>query len=94
MPRDQIKPLEARIRKVEQEIRGLEEDQWRKSDPEKSARAGDMVSKLRDAIAKLEGDLEKARAAGNDKKVKDLEADLASRRAFLEMAEKTAAEFR
>ena len=94
VPRDQIKPLEARIRKVEQEIRGLEEDQWRKSDPEKSARAGDMVSKLQDAIAKLEGDLEKARAAGNDKKVKDLEADLASRRAFLEMAEKTAAEFR
>ena len=94
VPRDQIKPLEARIRKVEQEIRGLEEDQWRKSDPEKSARAGDMVSKLRDAIAKLEGDLEKARGAGNDKKVKDLEADLASRRAFLEMAEKTAAEFR
>lgn len=93
VPRDQIKPLEARIRKVEQEIRGLEEDQWRKSDPEKSARADDMVSKLRDAITRLEADLEKARAAGNDKKVKDLEADLASRRTFLEMAEKTAAEF-
>jgi sarcosine oxidase delta subunit len=94
VPRDQIKPLEARIRKVEQEIRGLEEDQWRKSDPEKSARADEMVTKLRDAIAKLESDLEKARAAaGSEKKVKDLEADLASRRAFLEMAEKTAAEF-
>lgn len=93
VPRDQIKPLEARIRKVEQEIRGLEEDQWRKSDPEKSARADEMVTKLRDAITKLEGDLEKARTAGNEKKVKDLEADLASRRAFLEMAEKTAAEF-
>lgn len=93
VPRDQIKPLEARIRKVEQEIRGLEDDQWRKSDPEKSARAGDMVSKLRDAIDKLEADLAKARAAGNDRKVKDLEADLASRRSFLEMAEKTAAEF-
>jgi hypothetical protein len=93
VPRDQIKPLEARIRKVEQEIRGLEEDQWRKSDPEKSARADDMVTKLRDAITKIEADLEKARAAGNEKKVKDLEADLASRRTFLEMAEKTAAEF-
>jgi hypothetical protein len=93
VPRDQIKPLEARIRKVEQEIRGLEEAEWSKSDPEKSARADDMVTKLRDAIAKLETDLEKARSAGNEKKVKDLEADLASRRAFLEMAEKTAAEF-
>jgi hypothetical protein len=52
-----------------------------------------MVTKLRDAITKIEADLEKARAAGNERKVKDLEADLASRRAFLEMAEKTAAEF-
>jgi hypothetical protein len=93
VPRDQIKPLEARIRKVEQEIRGLEEDQWRSSDPEKSARADDMVTKLRDAITKLEADLEKARSAGDEKKVRTLEADLDSRRAFLEMAEKTAAEF-
>jgi len=93
VPRDQIKSLEARIRKVEQEIRGLEEDQWRKSDPEKSARADDMVGKLRDAITRLEVDLEKARAAGNEKKVRTLETDLESRKAFLEMAEKTAAEF-
>jgi hypothetical protein len=93
VPRDQIKPLEARIRKVEQEIRGLEEAEWSKSDPEKSARADDMVTKLREAIAKLESDLDKARSTGNEKKVKDLEADLASRRAFLEMAEQTAAEF-
>jgi hypothetical protein len=93
VPRDQIKSLEARIRKVEQEIRGLEEAEWSKSDPEKSARADDMVTKLRDAIAKLEGDLEKARGAGDEKKVRALEADLESRRAFLEMAEKTAAEF-
>ncbi|WP_246000231.1 DUF349 domain-containing protein [Nocardioides pocheonensis] len=93
VPRDQIKPLEARIRRVEQEIRSLEEDEWRKSDPEKSARADDMVTKLRDAITKLERDLDKARAAGNDKKVRDLESDLASRRSFLEMAERTAAEF-
>ncbi|HEX2895178.1 MAG TPA: DUF349 domain-containing protein [Marmoricola sp.] len=93
VPRDQIKPLEAGIRRVEQEIRSLEDDQWRKSDPEKSARADDMVTKLRDAIAKIEGDLEKARAAGNDRKVRDLESDLEGRRAFLEMAERTAAEF-
>jgi hypothetical protein len=93
VPRDQIKTLEARIRKVEQEIRGLEEAQWRKTDPEKSARAGDVVSKLREAVAKIEADLVKARASGDEKKVKSLEADLESRRSFLEMAEKTAAEF-
>ena len=78
---------------VVQDIRGLVVGVWRKCDPDMSARADDMVTKLRDAITKLERDLEKARAAGNDKKVKDLEGDLESRRAFLEMAEKTAAEF-
>lgn len=93
VPRDQMKSLEGRIRKVEQEIRGLEEDQWKKSDPEKSARADGMVGQLEDAIAKIEGDLEKAKAAGDAKKVKDLEDNLESRRAFLEMARKTASEF-
>jgi hypothetical protein len=93
VPRDQIKPLEARIRKVEQEIRTLEEAEWSKSDPEKSARADDMVTKLRDAIAKIEADLDKARAAADQKKVSTLEADLESRRSFLEMAERTAQEF-
>ena len=93
VPRDQIKPLESRIRRVEQEIRSLEEDEWRKSDPEKSARADDMVAKLREAITKLESDLEKARAAGDQGKVRSLESDLESRRSFLAMAERTAAEF-
>ncbi|WP_246004063.1 DUF349 domain-containing protein [Nocardioides marmoriginsengisoli] len=93
VPRDQIKTLEARIRKVEQEIRGLEEDQWKKSDPEKSARADGMVGQLQDAIAKIEADLEKARAAGDAKKVKDLEENLASRQSFLDLAMKTASEF-
>lgn len=93
VPRDQIKTLEGRIRKVEQAIREVEDDQWRRSDPEKSARADDMVGQLRSAIAGVEADLDKARAAGDDRRVKRLEDDLASRRAFLEMAEKAANEF-
>jgi hypothetical protein len=93
VPRDKIKDLEARIRKVEQTIRGLEDEQWRKSDPEKSARADDMVTKLQAAIAGVEADLDKARAAGNDKLVKELEENLQSRQAFLEMARRAADEF-
>jgi sarcosine oxidase delta subunit len=93
VPRDQVKPLESRIRKVEQAIRGVEDDQWRRSDPEKSARADEMVTKLRTAIADLESDLDRARARGDDKRVRELEDNLASRRAFLEMAEQTASEF-
>lgn len=93
VPRDRMKDLEGRIRKVEQAIRSLEDEQWKRSDPEKSARADDMVSKLEDAIAKVEADLEKARAAGNEKKVKELEENLESRRAFLDMAKRASADF-
>jgi hypothetical protein len=93
VPRDRMKDLEGRIRKVEQAIRAVEDEQWKRSDPEKSARADDMVTKLEDAIAKVEQDLEKARAAGNDKKVKELEENLESRQSFLEMARRASADF-
>ncbi|WP_104106609.1 DUF349 domain-containing protein [Nocardioides sp. 616] len=93
VPRDRIKDLEGRMRAVEQAIRGVEEAQWRRSDPEKSARADDLVGKLEAAIAEIEGRLEKARSAGDDKAVRDLEENLEGRRAFLEMARKAAEEF-
>ncbi|HEY0949726.1 DUF349 domain-containing protein [Nocardioides sp.] len=93
VPRDRMKELEGRIRKVEQEIRGVEDEQWRRSDPEKSARADDMVSKLEAAIAQVEADLDKARAAGNERKVKELEDNLASRQMFLETAKRASADF-
>ena len=93
VPRDQMKDLEARIRRVEQAIRSVEEDQWRRSDPEKSARADDMVSKLEAAIADIQADLDKARAGGDAKKIASLEENLASRQAFLDMARKASDEF-
>jgi hypothetical protein len=93
VPRERIKDLEGRMRTIEQRIRSLEDNRWKASDPEKSARADDMVGKLEAAIAKAEADLEAAQAAGNAKRVTEIEADLTSRRAFLEMAKKASAEF-
>ncbi|MDO9378547.1 MAG: DUF349 domain-containing protein [Nocardioidaceae bacterium] len=93
VPRDRMKDLEGRMRTVENAIRAAEDDQWKRSDPEKSARANDMVTKLEDAIAKVESDLDKARAAGNDKKVRELEDNLESRRSFLEMARRASEDF-
>ena len=93
VPRSRMKELEGKIRRVETTIRDAEQDQWRRSDPEKSARADDMVTKLQDAIDQVTADLEKARAAGNDKKVKELEENLASRQSFLEMAKRASADF-
>ncbi|MCL8027383.1 DUF349 domain-containing protein [Nocardioides bruguierae] len=93
VPRARIKELEGRMRKVENAIRDVEQDQWNRTDPEKSARADDMITKLQEAIDQVEADLEKARAAGNPKKVADLEENLASRQQFLEMAKRAAADF-
>jgi len=93
VPRDRIKELDGRIRKVEQAIRGLEDEQWRRSDPEKSRRADGMVAQLEAAITKVESDLEKARAAGDERKARDLENDLASRQAFLDMARRASADY-
>jgi hypothetical protein len=93
VPRERMKDLEGRIRKVEQAIRAVEDEQWQRTDPEKSARADDMVSKLEDAIAKIEADLAAAQAAGNGKLAKDLAENLESRQAFLEMAKRAADEY-
>jgi len=93
VPRDRIKELEGRLRAVEQQIRAAEDEQWKRTDPEKSARADDMVSKLEAAITKIEADLEVARAADDTRKVTELEENLASRRSFLDMARRASADY-
>jgi hypothetical protein len=93
VPRDRIKELEGRLRTVEQAIRAERDKEWKRSDPEKSARADDMIGKLEKAIADLESDLAAAQDGGDKRRIKDIEENLASRRAFLEMAMKAASEF-
>ena len=71
-----------------------EDEQWRRTDPEKSARADDMVSKLEAAIADIEADLGRAPAPpATPSRSTDLEDNLASRRSFLDMAERASADY-
>jgi hypothetical protein len=93
VPRERIKELEGRMRAVEEAVRSVEDEQWRRSDPEKSARADDVVTQLESAIAQVEADLAKARDAGNEKRVKELEENLASRQSFLDMARRVSADY-
>lgn len=93
VPRDRIRDLEGRMRRVEQAIKAVEDDQWRKSDPEKSARADDMINKLETAIAQVEEEIATARTKGDSRKVASLEENLESRRQFLEMARRASADF-
>ncbi|MDX6231186.1 MAG: hypothetical protein QOH68_134 [Nocardioidaceae bacterium] len=93
VPRAKISEFEARIRKVEQAVREATESKWKKTDPEKSARADDMIGKLQRAIDEVGEKIAAAEAKGDKKKVKDLEADKASKEAFLDMAKKAQADY-
>lgn len=93
VPRDQRDRLEGRLRKIEEAVRTAEENEWRRTNPEARARAEATVNQLRSSIEQLEKRLAKAREAGRDKDVRDAEEALTARRAWLEEAERTLAEF-
>lgn len=93
VPRAKIGEFEGKIRKIEQAVKDATESQWKRTDPEKSARADDMISKLQRAIDETQDKLTAAEAKGDAKKVKDLQADLESKQAFLDMAKKAQADF-
>jgi hypothetical protein len=93
VPRSDMKELENRFRKVEQAVRGAEDEQWRRTNPEALARAQDTVSQLEASLAALEADLEKARQSGDERKVRQLESDIAARQLWLEGARSALTEF-
>jgi hypothetical protein len=83
VPRDKVKTVEDRLRKVELAIRKLDEDHWNRTDPEKVARAEGFAGQLADAIAKLERELEAAKAGGDKKKIAQAQEALDARKAWL-----------
>ncbi|MEU5883963.1 DUF349 domain-containing protein [Spirillospora sp. NPDC047279] len=93
VPRDQRDRLEGRLRKIEETVRGAEESEWRRTNPEARARAEATVAQLRNSIEQLEKRLSKAQDGGRDKDIRDAEEALTARRAWLEEAERTLAEF-
>ena len=93
VPRERMKELEGRMRKVEQTIRGVEDEAWRRSNPEARARAAATVAQLERSIEDLEQRRDKAAAAGDEKKKAEHEAALEARRSWLEEAQKALHEF-
>lgn len=86
VPRADIRRVENRLRAVEQKVRDIEDSQWQRTDPELNARAQSMVDQLERAVQGLEADLAAATASGEDKKAKDLEAELATKKLWLDSA--------
>jgi len=83
VPRDKVKTVDERLRKVEAAVRKLDDDHWQKSNPEKQARSEGLASQLQDAIAKLERELDDAKANGDKKKIAEAQEALDARKLWL-----------
>ena len=84
VPRDKVKTIEDRLRKVESHVRKLDDDHWQRNNPETKARSEGLASQLQDAITKLEDELAEARASGDARKIATAEEALNARRVWLD----------
>ena len=91
--RDKRAAFEARIAKVEEEIKSAEAEIWRKTDPSAKARAAEVVTQLEESIENYKKAAAKATSAGNDKKAKEALESAQARTVWLEEAKKHLAEF-
>lgn len=92
-PRGETKDLEARFARVEQAIRGAEDDRWHRSNPEAQARAAATAEQLEASIAASRTRLEKAQSHGDEKEAAEAQADITARESWLEEARRALREF-
>ncbi|MDN5771349.1 MAG: DUF349 domain-containing protein [Microlunatus sp.] len=93
VPREMIRPLDNRLRAVESAIKGAEDDQWRRSNPEARARAEDTAAKLEVQIESLEVKAAKAESRGDAKAAREALSSAATYREWLAQARRAASDF-
>ena len=82
VPKDKVREVEDKLRKVEKAISEAQADAWKRSDPTAKARSSSLVIQLEAAIADLEAELKAAPAA----KQKDIQASIDARKSWLDAA--------
>ncbi|NEB80385.1 DUF349 domain-containing protein [Streptomyces sp. SID14478] len=93
VPRDARPKVEGRMHAVERAMQESEEAEWRRTNPEARARAAGLTGQLQTAVDKLTGQIEQARAQGNNAKADKLQKELDGRQALLDSALKGLEEF-
>lgn len=93
VPRDQMRELEDRMRAVESALRTADEERWRRNNPEAHARAAATVAQLEKLLADLRAKAAAAEAAGDDRRLRDAQAAIEAREAWLEQARRALADF-
>lgn len=94
VPRDAIRPLDARVRKLENAVKDAEAEEWRRTDPEARQRAADTVAMFTSQIEKLTKQADKLEAEGKDKKAKEARESIAFNQSLLDQAQKALDEFK
>ncbi|MFI1867058.1 DUF349 domain-containing protein [Streptomyces jumonjinensis] len=93
VPRDARPRVEGRMHTVERAIQESEENEWRRTNPEARARAAGLTGQLQAAVDKLRGQVDAARATGNNARADKLAKELEGRQALLDQALKGLEEF-
>jgi hypothetical protein len=83
VPREAQASLERRWRAAEERIRVAMDSAWRKTTPQENP----LLRQMREQVAEAEQRLERARAAGDNRRIREAEQALASKRQFLSLAE-------
>ncbi|MEI7419321.1 MAG: DUF349 domain-containing protein [Actinomycetes bacterium] len=83
VPREAIRSTEDRLKAVEQKIKNIEQENWRKTDPATIDRTNSVKSQLESAIAKLEAELAQAQASGDATKIAKATEALETKKAWL-----------
>jgi hypothetical protein len=82
-PRDKERGLDDELRKIEQSVRTREDADWKRNEPETTARANDMTRQLTDAIQKLETELADAQRGKDPRAIAAAQDALDARKAWL-----------
>jgi len=83
VPRESLREIEGRLRQIEDHVKGLEDDHWRRTNPETKARSEGLRGQLEASIAELESELAAAKSAGEAQAVTEVEAKLSTQRSWL-----------
>ncbi|MEV0838853.1 DUF349 domain-containing protein [Actinocatenispora sera] len=85
VPRDAVSGLERRLRTVDEKVRAAMDTAWRRTPIEQNP----LLVQMREQVAEAEERLERAKAAGDARRIKQAEESLEGKRRFLELAEHT-----
>nr|BFE62658.1 DUF349 domain-containing protein [Dactylosporangium thailandense] len=85
VPRESQAGLDRRLRAVEDKVKVAMDAAWRRTPPE----ASPLLAQMREQVARAEQQLASAQAAGDQRRIKEAEKALESKRKFLAMAEHT-----